>query len=57
MHPGGRSVFTNGNDLTDDFEAVGHSKHAKSTLKTLAVDYVAPEGNEEQHPKSSCCVM
>jgi len=38
-HPGGEMMLTSryGEDVTDDFDALGHSDHAKEVLKTLYV--------------------
>lgn len=37
-HPGGNHVFKNGSDMTEEFNAVGHSKEAIEMLKNYIVE-------------------
>ena len=32
-HPGGNNVFVDGKDMTEEFNSIGHSKHAIQMLK------------------------
>ena len=36
-HPGGNNVFVDGKDMTEEFNAVGHSKHAIQMLKKYEI--------------------
>jgi len=43
-HPGGSNVFKDGGDLTEEFEAVHHSREARIRLKEFKID--DPSSNE-----------